>query len=85
MESTGPVGGATAATSGKESDLSLLEQFKQAASESSELDDSEFEDAVQTALGNALEDIFESGRVSIPCVSKKMTLVETRKRHFINK
>ena len=65
MESTDVVGEVTAVVNGKYSDLSLLEQFRQTSSDSSEMDDSELEDAVQTGLGNsALEDSFELKGVS---------------------
>ena len=64
MESTCLVEETTTAGSDKESDFSLLEQLTQTAPNSSEIDDSDVEDAVHTALGNALEVIFESNVVS---------------------
>ena len=60
-ESTGPVGGTITIASGKEY---LLKQFKEPALVSFEMEDSAFVDAVQAAFGNALEEIFESKRVS---------------------
>ena len=42
----------------------MLEQFKGPALDSFEMEDSAFVDAVQAAFGNALEEIFESKKVS---------------------
>ena len=64
MESTCLVGETTANASDKESDFSLLEPLKQTAPDSSEIVDSDIEEVVHTALGNNLEDIFESKVVS---------------------
>ena len=64
MESTCLVGETTTTVSDKESDFSLLEQLKETAPDSSEIVDSDIEEVVYTALGNALEDIFDSKVVS---------------------
>ena len=64
MESTCLVGETTTTESDKESDFTLLEQTKQMAPDSSEIVDSDIDDVVHAALGNALEDIFESKVVS---------------------
>ena len=73
----------TAVATVKESDTSLLKQMKQTALDSSEMDDSDIEDVVQTILRKALQDVFESKGVSrwTVCFPRKSG---TQDRHFIN-